>query len=74
MVSATTVMVEIVLSVKRTEAENVRLARVMCFDRESQSYTSLPEEFSGPMAISWDGSRMIRCDLSSGSIREFTLK
>ncbi|HOL88346.1 MAG TPA: hypothetical protein PK054_10705 [Anaerohalosphaeraceae bacterium] len=43
------------------------------FDKQTRTYRVLPIDQIGPMALSWDGKRMIRFDSSSFSIVEFSL-
>ncbi|HOQ03674.1 MAG TPA: hypothetical protein PKY88_00475 [Anaerohalosphaeraceae bacterium] len=43
------------------------------FDKQTRTCRILPFDQIGPMAVSWDGKRMIRFDASSFSIVEFSL-
>jgi predicted DNA-binding antitoxin AbrB/MazE fold protein len=45
----------------------------MEFDREAKSLVLLGTEALGPMAVSWDGKRIIRHDAKTRTIREVTL-
>jgi serine/threonine protein kinase len=50
------------------------VTRTFLFDKQSRSYTVFPDDFTGPMAMSWDGKKMIRFAASSKTLNEFTLK
>ena len=74
LVGPTEVLTAVSLGGYQTDGDVVWATRVMRFDREAGTFTLLPGGFTGRFAVSWDGSRMMRFDPSSRSIKEFTLK
>jgi hypothetical protein len=48
--------------------------RTLLFDKKVRAFWSLPEDDFGPMAISWDGHRMIHFNKAGMAINAFTLQ
>ena len=48
--------------------------KTLLFDKEQKAFWSLPVDDFGPMAISWDGKKMIRFDIKAKTIKEFSLQ
>ena len=46
----------------------------LLFDKEQKAFWSLSVDDFGPMAISWDGKRMIRFDGKAKAVNEFSIK
>jgi len=44
----------------------------LCFDKESHSFTRISKDL-GPMAVSWDGKRMVRYDPGAKLFKQFRL-
>ncbi|MEJ5259880.1 MAG: redoxin domain-containing protein [Anaerohalosphaeraceae bacterium] len=67
------VLAQITFRVHEKEPEKSYYQKSFVFDKQTHTYRALPIDQIGPMAISWDGKRMIRFDISSFSIVEFSL-
>lgn len=49
-------------------------SKTLLFDKEQKAFWSFPVDDFGPMAISWDGKKMIRFDRKAKTIKEFSLQ
>jgi hypothetical protein len=47
--------------------------KTLLLDREAKAYWNLSTDDIGPMAMSWDGKRLIRLNEVKGAITEFSL-
>ena len=72
--SETKVIACVLFRTKQTVNGKEYYKKSFVFDRNAKTYRVLSVDDIGPMAISWDGKRMIRFDSSTKSINDFQLK
>lgn len=68
------VIAEVIFRLPKGTSAKDYYIKSFLFDRKKNSYKVLAVDEIGPMAVSWDGQRMIRFDKTERTINEFSLK
>ena len=68
------VITEVVFKVSQETLDKGYYIKSFLFDRKKNCYKVISVNEIGPMAISWDGQRMVRFNKTERSINEFSLK